>query len=118
MPVRADNAQQQQAIPQNPLEQSAPKPLYFTVEFMQAYAESKWPGTTYAGIAFESERPVLTLQVPDGGRLGFACLHHLPKFPLAISTERVAMGGRLLSAGATFCSTLCTGRCFADALSA
>ena len=40
-------------VPQNPLEQSGPKSLWFGVEFMQAYAELRWPGTVYTGISYE-----------------------------------------------------------------
>ena len=41
-------------VPQNPLEQSGPKSLWFAVEFMQAYAEQRWPGTVYTGISYET----------------------------------------------------------------
>ena len=50
--LRADKAKPQ-GVPQNPLEQSGPKSLWFSVEFMQAYAEQRWPGTVYTGISYE-----------------------------------------------------------------
>ena len=50
--LRADNAKLH-GVPQNPLDQSGPKSLWFSVEFMQAYAEQRWPGTVYTGIAYE-----------------------------------------------------------------
>ena len=44
-------------LPQDPLTKSAPQNLFFTVEFMQAFADRKWPGTTCTGISYESDRP-------------------------------------------------------------
>ena len=64
--VRANNAVRQ-GRPQDPLTNSAPKDLYFTVEFMQAFLERKWPGTTYTGVSYESDRPDFVVDVPDGG---------------------------------------------------
>ena len=55
--VRADHARLREALPQDPLTKSAPKNLFFTVEFMQAFADRKWPGTTYTGISCGSDRP-------------------------------------------------------------
>ncbi len=45
------------SVPHAPLDRCAPTNLYFTMEFMQAFAERKHPGTTYTGVSFESERP-------------------------------------------------------------
>ena len=41
--------------------------LYFSLQYMQAFAESISPGCEYLGISFESDRPSFELQVPDGG---------------------------------------------------
>ena len=65
--VRADNATLREDLPQDPLPKSAPQNIFFTVEFMQAFADRKWPGTTYTGISYESDRPEFILQVPEGG---------------------------------------------------
>ena len=54
-------------VPHNPLGKDCPSNLSFTVEYMQAFAEAKFPGTVYEGISFESDRPEIRLQVPDGG---------------------------------------------------
>ena len=48
--IRTDNILHNERTPhQNPLEKSAPKGLYFNVEFMQAFAVKRWPGTTHTG---------------------------------------------------------------------
>ena len=65
--VLPNKVQQRANLPQDPLSNSAPKDLYFTVEFMQAFAERKWPGTTYTGVSYESDRPDFVVAVPDGG---------------------------------------------------
>ena len=58
----------ERSIPHNPLAQSCASNLYFTLEFMQAFGEKVFSGTTYAGISFESDRPELSPdQIPDGG---------------------------------------------------
>ena len=62
-------SQTPRSLPQNPLDSSCPRELYFSVEFMQAFAQNRH-GASYAGICFESDRPRLLLQVPDGGRDG------------------------------------------------
>ena len=45
------------AVPHNPLGKDAPSNLYFTLEYMQAFAEVKFPGTVFEGISFEGDRP-------------------------------------------------------------
>ena len=50
--VKANHAMLR-GVPQNPLEQSGPKSLWFSLEFMLAYAELRWPGTIYTGISYE-----------------------------------------------------------------
>ena len=62
--VRADNAMLQ-GLPQDPLAQSGPKSLWFSVEFMEAYAEQRWPGTVYTGISYETA----------DGKNRWVCLH-------------------------------------------
>ena len=54
-------------VPHDPLGKSSPLNLYFTLEYMQAFAESICNGCEYLGISFESDRPSFELQVPDGG---------------------------------------------------
>ena len=34
---------------------------------MQAFAESVFPGTEYAGISYEGDHPDIVMQMPDGG---------------------------------------------------
>ena len=51
----------------NPLCAAAPSDLTFSLEFMAAVAELKRPGAKYVGIRFESERPEILAQLPDGG---------------------------------------------------
>ena len=65
----ADKSATPRSLPQNPLDSSCPRELYFSVEFMQAFAQNRH-GASYACICFESDRPSLLLQVPDGGRDG------------------------------------------------
>ena len=54
-------------VPHNPIGKDSPSNLCFAIEYMQAFAEAKFPGTVYEGISFESDRPEIRLQVPDGG---------------------------------------------------
>ena len=51
----------------NPLGAAAPSYLTFSLEFMATVAELKRPGAKYVGICFESERPEIVPQLPDGG---------------------------------------------------
>ena len=53
--------------PHNPLVQSAPLDLYFTVGYMQAFAQWKSPGSEYVGISYEGDQPAFQFDVPDGG---------------------------------------------------
>ena len=55
------------AVPHNPLGMDACSNLHFSVEYMQALAAWKFPGTTYEGISYEGDRPDIRLEVPDGG---------------------------------------------------
>ena len=61
------NNTRDQGLSQDPLTKSAPTNLFFTAEFMQSFADKRWPGTTYTGISYESDRPEFLLQVPEGG---------------------------------------------------
>ena len=54
-------------VPGNPLRQSAPLNITFTVSFMQAVAANVAPGTSFQGITFESDCPGLAVEVPSGG---------------------------------------------------
>ena len=48
-----NTAMQRGRLPPSPLDKRAPSNLWFTIEFMQAMAESVFPGTEYAGVSFE-----------------------------------------------------------------
>ena len=54
-------------IPSNPLDKHTPSNLWFTVEFIQTFAESVLLGTEFAGVSFEVDHPDIVVQVPDGG---------------------------------------------------
>ena len=51
----------------NPLGQSAPSHLRFSLDFMSSVAEKKMTGTTYHGISFESETAEFSMTLPNGG---------------------------------------------------
>ena len=55
------------AIPGCPLNKSAPSGLCFSMPFMDTLAESKKPGTTFKGIVFDTDRPEIIRQMPNGG---------------------------------------------------
>ena len=55
------------AVPHQLLARDAPTNINFSLEYMQAFAEYKYPSTVYEGISFEGDRPEILLQVPDGG---------------------------------------------------
>ena len=53
-------------VPLNPL-RSCPTNLTFSLEWMQAVADNVRAGIVYKGIAYESERPDLVLELPNDG---------------------------------------------------
>ena len=57
----------QQGILGNPLANACSSELCFSLEYMKALADAKWPGTVFEGVSYESDRPGLIQQVPDGG---------------------------------------------------
>ena len=78
--VRADNALDR-GIPLCPLDKSVQSGLRFSIEFMDAVAETrravmifegsadkKAAGIKFKGIVFDSQKPEIVHQLPDGGR--------------------------------------------------
>ena len=55
------------SVPHSPLDSDAPSNLYFTLDFFQALADWKCPGTVYEGISYEGDKPEIKLEIPDGG---------------------------------------------------
>ena len=54
-------------VPGNPLRDSTPLGLTFTVQFLDAVAENVSPKAQYKGISYEAGRPDLEIAVPNGG---------------------------------------------------
>lgn len=54
-------------VPRSPLAKHASSGYRFAHEFMDAVAENMKAGSKYKGIAFDSERPEILEQLPDGG---------------------------------------------------
>ena len=57
------------AVPNHPLDRAAHAGLCFTMRFLDEFAERRWPGTRYRGVAFDNpERPEIYDQLPNDGR--------------------------------------------------